>query len=100
MVRTGNLKDVQAIQNLIRFYSEVGKMLLFPAHILHRAPPHMKKDEERIVMSANWRLTESYPGGSLAAANKWEHQHAVKEARSALVQGLSTKNLTRRFHNE
>jgi len=27
MVRTGNLKDVQAIQNLIRFYSEVGKML-------------------------------------------------------------------------
>jgi len=27
MVRTGKLKDVQAIQNLIRFYSEVGKML-------------------------------------------------------------------------
>jgi len=27
MVRTGKLKDAQAIQNLIRFYSEVGKML-------------------------------------------------------------------------
>ena len=27
MVRTGKLKDAQAIQNLIRFYSEIGKML-------------------------------------------------------------------------
>ena len=49
--------------------AEVGKMLLFPAHILHRVPPHMKKDEERIIMSGNWKLTESYPGGFLAAAD-------------------------------
>ena len=46
----------------ITVQSEVGKMVMFPAHILHRAPPHMKKDEERIVISANWRIQETYPG--------------------------------------
>ena len=36
---------------------------MFPAHILHRAPPHMNPDEERIIMSANWRVSEAYMGG-------------------------------------
>ena len=43
--------------------SEVGKLVIFPAHILHRAPPHMHPNEERIVISANWRISEAYHGG-------------------------------------
>ena len=43
--------------------SKIGKFVMFPAHILHRAPPHMNPDEERIVMSANWRVSEAYMGG-------------------------------------
>ena len=42
--------------------SEVGKLVIFPAHILHRAPPHMHDDKERIIISANWRIQEAYHG--------------------------------------
>jgi len=36
--------------------SEMGKMVIFPAHILHRALPHGKKDEEKIIVSSNWQI--------------------------------------------
>ncbi len=42
--------------------SEVGKLIMFPAHILHRSIPHRQKGLERIVISANWLLQETAPG--------------------------------------
>ena len=36
--------------------SEMGKMVIFPSHILHRALPHEKKGEEKIIVSSNWQV--------------------------------------------
>ena len=38
--------------------SEVGKMFIWPAHLLHGVSPHGKKNEERIVISSNWRIIQ------------------------------------------
>ena len=42
--------------------SKVGKMIMWPSYILHTAPPHEKKNEERFVISSNWRVQEIFPG--------------------------------------
>ena len=42
--------------------SKVGRMIMFPSHILHAAPSHGKKNEERIIISSNWRAQEIFPG--------------------------------------
>ena len=42
--------------------SRVGKMIIFPSHILHTAHPHGKKNEERIIISSNWIVQETFPG--------------------------------------
>ena len=35
--------------------SQMGKMIMFPSHILHCAPPHgKKKSQEKIIISSNW----------------------------------------------
>jgi len=54
----------QSDQHHKHFYmpSKVGKMIMFPSHILHTAPPHGKKNEERIIISSNWRVHEIFPG--------------------------------------
>ena len=41
--------------------SQVGKMIMFPSHVLHSALPHGKKDEEKIIVSSNWKLYDSSP---------------------------------------
>ena len=62
--------------------SVLGKMIMFPSHILHRALPHMVEDEERIVISSNWRIEEAYPG-SFWEQDEGEH-HIPIHAKSAL----------------
>ena len=54
----------QSDQNhqLLYMPSKVGKMIIFPSHILHTAPPHGIKNEERIIISSNWRVQEIFPG--------------------------------------
>jgi|TARA_B100000809_G_C15040558_1_gene495383 hypothetical protein len=42
--------------------SVLGKMVMFPSHILHRALPHMVENEERFIISSNWSIGEAYPG--------------------------------------
>ena len=43
-----------------RVPSQVGKMIMFPSHILHSALPHgKKKPQEKIIVSSNWQLYES-----------------------------------------
>ena len=42
--------------------SKVGKMIMWPSYILHTAPPHEKKNEERFIISSNWKVKEIYPG--------------------------------------
>ena len=50
------------IHSVLEMPSKVGKMIMFPSHILHTAPPHGKKNEERIIVSSNWRVQEVFPG--------------------------------------
>ena len=38
--------------------SEMGKMFMWPAQILHRVVPHGEKDEERYIIAANWQIQE------------------------------------------
>jgi hypothetical protein len=54
----------QSDQNhqLLYMPSRVGKMIIFPSHILHTAPPHGKKNEEKIIVASNWRAQEIFPG--------------------------------------
>jgi len=54
----------QSNQNhqLLYMPSKVGKMIIFPSHILHTAPPHGEKNEEKIIISSNWRVQEIFPG--------------------------------------
>ena len=47
------------IQTSIFIPSEVGKMVMWPSHILHEVIPHGEKNvDERIVVSSNWRLQQ------------------------------------------
>jgi len=41
--------------------SQVGKMIMFPSHVLHSALPHGKKDEEKIIVSSNWKVYDIVP---------------------------------------
>tara|TARA_Y100001949_G_C15885980_1_gene285972 strand:- start:96 stop:677 length:582 start_codon:yes stop_codon:yes gene_type:complete len=50
------------IHSVLYMPSKVGKMIMFPSHILHSAPPHGKKNEERVIISSNWRVQEIFPG--------------------------------------
>ena len=51
-----NPRQSDEIYPSILIPSATGRMIIFPAHILHRAAPHGKKDAERIVVSSNWRI--------------------------------------------
>ena len=44
------------IQRSIEIRSVVGKMVMFPSHILHVANPHGKTGKERVIMSSNWQV--------------------------------------------
>ena len=51
-----NPRQSDEIHSSCRIPSKMGKMIMFPSHMLHRALPHGKKDAERIIVSSNWRL--------------------------------------------
>ena len=36
--------------------SIVGKMIMFPSHILHHAMAHKQEEKERIIVSSNWQV--------------------------------------------
>ncbi len=44
------------IQRCIEIRSVVGKMVMFPSHILHIVNPHGKTGKERVIMSSNWQV--------------------------------------------
>jgi len=64
--------------------SVLGKMIMFPSHILHRALPHMVEGEERHIVSSNWRIEEAYPGSFWNADNPEDNIIPV-HAKSALA---------------
>jgi len=50
--------------------SEVGKMYMWPSHLLHEALPHGKKDKERFIISSNWRIQHArYGSGGTGAGS-------------------------------
>ena len=61
-----NPRQADVTHQAYRVSSQVGKMIMFPAHILHGALPHGKKGDysktssegrpEKIIVSSNWRL--------------------------------------------
>ena len=57
-----NPNQLSSIDPEIFLESVLGKMIMFPSHILHRALPHMVEGEERTVISSNWKIEEAYPG--------------------------------------
>jgi len=57
-----NPNQLSSIDPEIFIESVLGKMVMFPSHILHRALPHMVEGEERMVISSNWLIEEAYPG--------------------------------------
>ena len=44
------------IQRHIEIPSVVGKMIMFPSHILHVANPHGITGKEKVIMSSNWQV--------------------------------------------
>ena len=42
--------------------AKVGKIVMFPAQLIHRVIPHGEKNEERFIISSNWRIHETPSG--------------------------------------
>ena len=42
--------------------AEVGKMVMWPAQLIHRVTPHGEKNKERVIISSNWRIHETLSG--------------------------------------
>ena len=42
--------------------AEVGKMVMWPAQLIHRAIPHGEKNKERFIISSNWQIHETPSG--------------------------------------
>jgi len=51
-----NPKQADGFGEKISFSSKIGRMIMFPSHILHEALAHGKKDEERVIVSSNWQV--------------------------------------------
>ena len=43
--------------------SEMGKMFMWPAQILHRVIPHREKNEERFIIASNWQVQKISQSG-------------------------------------
>ena len=44
------------IQRALEIHSVVGKMVMFPSHILHVANPHGITGKEKVIISSNWQV--------------------------------------------
>ena len=52
-----NPRQEEVTYQVYRVSSQVGKMIMFPSHILHSVIPHgKKKPQERVIISSNWRV--------------------------------------------